>query len=167
MSAPLRPLHILVLCTGNSCRSILAEVLFNELGRGRVHAFSAGSHPTATVNPAAIAKLRKEGHSTEGLASKSWDRFSGAGAPVIDVVITVCDSAAGAACPVWNGAPISAHWGIPDPAEASAEDRDNAFDRTYLQLRQRIERTLELPLDSMDVRYLKDSLQRIHDACRT
>lgn len=165
MSELSQPIRILVLCTGNSCRSILAEVLFKELGSGRIEAFSAGSHPAAAVNPAAIAKLRKEGHSTEGLASKSWDQFSGPDGPAIDIVITVCDSAAGESCPVWRGAPVTAHWGIPDPADADADDRDRAFDRAYSQLRKRIEQTLELPLESLDVRYLKDSLQRIHDAC--
>jgi arsenate reductase len=158
-------MNILVLCTGNSCRSILAEALFNDLGAGRVQAYSAGSHPAGTVNPAAIAKLGKEGHSTAGLASKSWDRFSAADAPVIDVVITVCDNAASEVCPVWPGAPVTVHWGIPDPADAPDSDRERAFDRAYAQLRQRIERTLELPLASVDIRYLKDSLQRIHDAC--
>lgn len=164
MSESTRLLHVLVLCTGNSCRSIMAEVLFNELGRGRVRAFSAGSHPAGAVNPAAIAKLSKEGHSTEGLASKSWDRFSAADSPPIDLVITVCDSAANESCPVWSGAPVTVHWGIPDPAHANDADRERAFDLAYSQLRQRVERTLELPLDSMDRRYLKESLQRIHDA---
>ncbi|NQV85905.1 MAG: arsenate reductase ArsC [Woeseiaceae bacterium] len=158
-------MRILILCTGNSCRSILAEVLFNDLGRGRINAISAGSHPAAAVNPAAIAKLQKEGHSTAGLNSKSWDQFSGPDGPLIDIVITVCDSAAGEACPVWRGAPVAAHWGIPDPADADADHRDSAFDLAYSQLRKRIEQTLELPLESLDVRYLKDSLQRIHDAC--
>jgi arsenate reductase len=144
----------------------MAEVLFNELGRGRVRAFSAGSHPAGAVNPAAIAKLRKEGHSTGGLSSKSWDRFSAADSPAIDLVITVCDNAANESCPVWSGAPVTVHWGIPDPAHANDADRDRAFDLAYSQLRQRIERTLELPLDSLDRRYLKESLQRIHDACR-
>jgi arsenate reductase len=156
--------HILVLCTGNSCRSILAEVLFNELGRGRVTAYSAGSNPAGEVNPGAIAKLQLEGHSTSGLESKSWDRFAGSNAPVIDIVITVCDSAAGESCPIWNGAPVTVHWGIPDPADASAEDMDAAFDLAYSQLRSRIEQVLELPLESLDIRYRKDSLQRIHDA---
>ena len=164
MSVSSRALHILVLCTGNSCRSIMAEVLFNELGGDRVRAFSAGSHPAGVVNPAAIAKLGAEGHSTEGLASKSWDCFSAADAPHIDLVITVCDSAASETCPVWPGAPVTAHWGIPDPALAGDADRERAFDRTYRQLRQRIERTLELPLESLDRRYLRESLQRIHDA---
>jgi arsenate reductase len=156
--------HILVLCTGNSCRSILAEVLFNELGRGRVTAYSAGSNPAGEVNPGAIAKLQLEGHSTSGLESKSWDRFAGSNAPVIDIVITVCDSAAGESCPIWNGAPVTVHWGIPDPADASAEDMDAAFDLAYSQLRRRIEQVLELPLESLDIRYRKDSLQRIHEA---
>lgn len=157
-------MNILVLCTGNSCRSILAEVLFNELGRGRVTAFSAGSHPAGAVNPGAIAKLQQEGHATSGLESKSWDHFSGSNAPLIDIVITVCDSAAGESCPLWKGAPVTAHWGIPDPADASAEDMDAAFDLAYSQLKSRIEQVLELPLDSLDIRYRKDALQRIHDA---
>jgi arsenate reductase len=156
--------NILVLCTGNSCRSILAEVLFNDLGRGRVTAYSAGSHPAGAVNPGAIAKLRKEGHPVSGLESKSWDRFSGSNAPVIDIVITVCDSAAGESCPVWNGAPATVHWGIPDPADASEEGMDAAFDLAYGQLRNRIEQVMELPLESLDIRYRKDALQRIHDA---
>jgi len=159
-----RPMQVLVLCNSNSCRSILAEVLFNELGPGRIRAYSAGSHPAGAVNPGAIAKLRKEGHSTAALASKSWDRFSAADAPPIDVVITVCDSAAGEACPVWIGAPVTVHWGIPDPADAAEADKAAAFDLTYSQLRHRIEQMLELPLESLDRRYLKDSLQRIHDA---
>ena len=160
-------MRILVLCTGNSCRSILAEVLFNELGRGRVTAYSAGSHPAGAVNPGAIAKLQQEGHPTSGLESKSWDHFSGSNAPVIDIVITVCDSAASESCPIWNGAPVTVHWGIPDPADAGAEDMDAAFDLAYSQLRSRIEQVLELPLESLDIRYRKDSLQRIHDAATT
>jgi len=115
--------NILVLCTGNSCRSILAEVLFNELGLGRVTAYSAGSHPAGAVNPGAIAKLQQEGHAASGLESKSWDRFSGSNAPVIDIVITVCDSAAGESCPIWNGAPVTVHWGIHDPATAAERTR--------------------------------------------
>ncbi len=164
MSEKLEPMRILVLCTGNSCRSILAEVLFNELGRGRVEAFSAGSHPAGAVNPGAIAKLQKEGHSTAGLTSKSWAQFSGVDAPAIDFVVTVCDSAAGESCPVWSGSPVPVHWGIPDPADASDDETDAAFDEAYAQLRTRIEQTLELPLESLDVRYRKDALQRIHDA---
>jgi arsenate reductase len=157
-------MRILVLCTGNSCRSILAEVLFNDLGRGEIAAHSAGSHPAGTVNPGALEKLQKEGHSTTGLSSKSWDQFSGLDAPEIDIVITVCDSAAGETCPLWSGSPVSVHWGIPDPADAPADEMEVAFDLAYSQLRKRIEQVCELPLASMDVRYLKDALQRIHDA---
>lgn len=164
MSESVDRIRILVLCTGNSCRSILAEVLFNELGRDRVEAFSAGSHPAGAVNPGAIAKLQKEGHSTAGLTSKSWAQFSGVDAPAIDFVVTVCDSAAGESCPVWSGSPVTVHWGIPDPANAAEAERNAAFDLAYEQLRVRIEQTLELPLESLDVRYRKDALQRIHDA---
>lgn len=157
-------MRVLVLCTGNSCRSILGEVLLNELSGGRIEAFSAGGQPTGKVNPGALAILERMGHSTEGLESKSWDRFTGPDAPAIDVVITVCDSAAGESCPYWNGAPVTVHWGIPDPADASEEDREAAFQLTYLQLRSRIDLMLELPLESIDERHMKDALQRIHDA---
>lgn len=159
-----RPIKLLVLCTGNSCRSILAEVLINELSLGRVAAYSAGSDPAGVVNPEAIKKLREYGHSVEGLSSKSWDRFGGIDAPPIDIVITVCDSAAGEFCPVWNGSPVTVHWGIPDPANASSDAADAAFDLAYRQLRSRIEQLLELPLESLDTRTLKDALERIHDA---
>ena len=160
-------MRILVLCTGNSCRSILAEVLFNELGQGRVTAYSAGSNPAGAVNPGAIARLQQEGHSTAGLGSKSWDQFTGPDAPAIDVVVTVCDNAAGETCPVWNAKPVTVHWGIPDPADASAEQSEVAFDLAYRQLRSRIEQVFELPLESLDIRYRKDALQRIHDAATT
>jgi len=160
-------LRILVLCAGNSCRSILAEILFKELGQGRVTVHSAGRDPSGVVNPGAIAKLQNEGHSTSGLSSKSWDQFSGPDAPAIDIVITVCDNAAGESCPVWNGSPVTAHWGIPDPADASAGEQVAAFDLAYCQLRSRIEQFLELPLESLDIRYRKDALQRIHDAATT
>lgn len=139
-------------------------MLFNELGRGRVTAYSAGSDPAGEVSPGAITKLQLEGHPTLGLESKSWDRFTGSNAPAIDIVITVCDGAAGESCPIWNGAPVTVHWGIPDPADASTEEMEAAFDLAYRQLRSRIEHALELPLESTDVRYRKDALQRIHDA---
>jgi arsenate reductase len=157
-------MNILVLCTGNSCRSILAEVLINELGGERFQAYSAGSNPTGVVNAGALQKLRDEGHRTDGLTSKSWDRFSGEDAPLIDLVITVCDSAAGESCPLWRGAPLTVHWGIPDPADAPPAELADAFDRAYQQLRTRIRALTELPVESMDARQLEDALYRIHDA---
>lgn len=157
-------MNILILCTGNSCRSILAEVLFNDLGKGRVTAWSAGSQPAGAVSPGAIVKLQAEGHSTDGLRSKSWDEFSIDSAPSLDIVITVCDSAACETCPVWYGSPVTVHWGIPDPADATPDEAPAAFDLAYQQLRNRVSDTLELPLESMDYRQLKDALKRIHDA---
>lgn len=136
--------NVLFLCTGNSARSILAEVLINDLGRGAFRAYSAGSHPTGKVNPGAIEKLAAAGHSTTGLASKSWDEFSGDGAVSFDLVITVCDNAAGETCPVWNGSPVKLHWGVPDPAAYEDEEqRRQAFDLAYDQLRGRIESFLQ------------------------
>jgi arsenate reductase len=152
--------NVLVLCTGNSARSILGEVLINELGAGRLRAFSAGSRPVGQVNPGAIRKLEQEGHPTAGLESKSWDRFSGPDAPVIDIVITVCDNAAGETCPLWNGAPVTVHWGIPDPAV------DGDFDAAYLRLRRRVEAMLELPVDELNTSALHDALAQIHDEQR-
>ena len=151
--------NVLVLCTGNSARSILAEVLLNEFGGARIHAHSAGSHPAGKVNPGALAKLAAENHTLEGLRSKSWDEFSGPGAPPIDIVITVCDNAAAEACPLWSGSPVSVHWGIPDPAglEDEAESRA-AFDRAYDQLKRRVESMLVLA-DLGD----RAALQRVHD----
>lgn len=151
-----QPIHVLVLCTGNSARSILGEVLINELGRGRLRALSAGSHPTGQVNPGAIDKLSREGHSIDGLESKSWDRFSGSDAPPIDIVITVCDNAAGESCPTWNGAPVTAHWGIPDPAT------DGDFDGAYRRLKRRIQAMLELPLGELGAAELSAALKGIH-----
>lgn len=135
---------VLFLCTGNSARSILAEVLMNDLGRGAFRAWSAGSHPTGVVNPGALDKLAREGHSTEGLASKSWDVFSGDDAPAFDLVITVCDNAAGEVCPVWNGSPVRLHWGVADPAAVEdVAERRAAFDRAYEELRARITQFLQ------------------------
>ena len=150
-------INILVLCTGNSARSILGEVLFNELGGDRLRAFSAGSHPVGQVNPGALKKLAAEGHSTEGLSSKSWDRFSGSDAPDIDIVITVCDNAAGEVCPLWRGSPVTVHWGIPDPAI------DEEFDSAYARLRSRVKAVLELPLADMETTERREALSRIHE----
>ncbi len=136
-------LNILILCTGNSARSILAEALFNTRSDGRVRAFSAGSRPAGAVNPNALTLLADRGINTDGLHSKSWDVFEGPNAPVMDAVITVCDSAASEACPVWPGAPVRAHWGLPDPAavEDAAEARA-AFERTFQTLDARISAVL-------------------------
>lgn len=148
--------NILVLCTGNSARSILGEVLINELGGGAVRAYSAGSHPTGRVNPGAIAKLEQEGHRIDQLESKSWDRFSGDEAPRIDLVLTVCDNAAGETCPIWNGAPVTVHWGIPDPAI------DADFESAYRRLRRRIEAMLALPLKAMSRGEIAAALADVH-----
>jgi arsenate reductase len=150
-------INVLVLCTGNSARSILGEVLINELGGDVLQAFSAGSHPVGRVNPGAIAILAAKGHPVDGLASKSWDRFSGATAPPIDIVITVCDNAAGESCPLWNGAPVTVHWGIPDPAA------DGNFDGAYSRLRARIEAMVALPLADMNTAERESALRRIHE----
>lgn len=155
--------NVLLLCTGNSARSIIAEVLLNDLGAGRFRACSAGSAPTGDVNPGALEKLERAGHATDGLASKSWDVFSGPDAPAFDVVITVCDSAAGESCPVWNGAPVAVHWGIPDPAAAAPAARRAAFDCAYSQLRRRIAALLELDFAG-DAPRLRAALQDIHAA---
>ena len=148
--------NILVLCTGNSARSILAEVLLNELGGGEIKAFSAGSQPVGKVNPGAIDKLKGSGHSVAGLSSKSWDQFSGADAPALDLVITVCDNAAGESCPIWNGAPATVHWGIPDPAA------DGDFDSAYRRLRARIETMLKLPYKDLSGAELAAALEDVH-----
>ena len=159
-----RPITVLVLCTGNSARSILGEVLINELSGGRLRAFSAGSRPTGRVNPGALAKLRREGHAVAGLASKSWEQFSGPDAPSVDIVITVCDNAAGESCPVWHGSPVTTHWGIPDPA-IDADDTaliDAAFDRAYARLRGRVEAMLALPIETLAAADLSVVLQQVH-----
>lgn len=135
---------VLVLCTGNSARSVIAEVLLNHLGGDDYQAFSAGSKPVGAVNPGAVRVLEAHDHAVDGLRSKSWDEFSGTGAPRIDTVITVCDNAAAESCPVWNGAPETLHWGLPDPA-AVVEDTERAaaFESTYAALRERILKFIE------------------------
>ena len=150
-------INVLVLCTGNSARSILGEVLINELASPEFCAFSAGSQPVGQVNPGALAKLSAAGHSTVGLASKSWDQFSGADAPGIDIVITVCDNAAGETCPLWPGSPVTVHWGIPDPAV------DGDFDGAYDRLRSRVEAMLALPMANMKTAERREALGRIHE----
>lgn len=157
-----KPYNVLILCTGNSARSILGEVLFNALGQGRFKAYSAGSKPAGRVNPGAIEWLQAHGYSTEGLRSKSWDEFAAPGAPDFDFVFTVCDNAAGEVCPVWYGAPIKAHWGIPDPAHVEGDEaRRAAFGKAAGQLTRRIERFMALPIEELDPRTLKEKLDQI------
>ena len=157
------PFNVLFLCTGNSARSILAEALLDRLGQGRFCAYSAGSHPTARVNPFAFALLAKRGFPTEELRSKNWDEFARADAPRMDFVITVCDSAAGETCPLWPGRPVSAHWGIADPAayRGTDDDKRQAFVAAFEKLRHRIAAFVSLPFDSLDDSELKRRLAEI------
>lgn len=158
-----RPYRILYLCTANSARSILAEGLTNQLGRGRFEAFSAGSHPGGRVNPLALETLEKVGIQLAGARSKSWDEFAAPGVPPMDFVITVCDNAAGEACPVWPGQPVTAHWGVPDPAavEGNDETRRAAFRDAANALRRRIELMVNLPVEKLDRMSLQHELRAI------
>jgi arsenate reductase len=146
------PFNVLFLCTGNSARSILAESLLNHWGQGRFRGFSAGSFPKGTVHPRALALLRSLELPTEGLRSKSWDEFATPGAPVMDFVFTVCDQAAGETCPLWPGQPITAHWGMPDPAavETSDVEQAQAFRDTFRALENRLKIFVALPVASLD-----------------
>ena len=141
--------NVLVLCTGNSARSVLAECLINDLGGGRWRAYSAGSQPTGTVNPLSIEILREKGHAAEGLRSKSWDEFARPGAPHMDLVVTVCDNAAGEICPVWPGHPARVHIGFPDPAaaEGTHEQRLAVFRDVYGRIEAKVRRLLELGVE--------------------
>lgn len=145
------PRNVLFLCTGNSARSILAEALLNRMGEGRFRACSAGSHPKGEVHPAALALLDQRGFPTEGLRSKGWNEFAGRGAPDIDVVITVCDNAAGEICPIWPGGPIKAHWGIDDPAAVEGPGQSEAFAAAMRRLESRIAAFLAVPADAADL----------------
>jgi len=153
-------LNVLILCTGNSCRSVLGEALVNHLGGDRFQAFSAGSHPTGKVNANALATLARHGISTEGFSSQSWDEFDD---KVIDIAITVCDSAAGEVCPVYLNSVIRAHWGLPDPAHVagSQEDIEAAFETTYAALEKRIQQLLALPVETMSRLELTGALNKI------
>ena len=144
--------NVLFLCTGNSARSILAEAIVNAHGRGRFRGFSAGSHPTGRVNPFALELLERQRLPTDGLRSKAWDEFAAPGAPQLDFVFTVCDNAAGEVCPIWPGQPISAHWGVEDPAavEGSDEQKRKAFFHAFNFLQRRISIFVNLPLDKLD-----------------
>lgn len=155
--------NVLFLCTGNSARSILAEAQLTALGKGRFKAFSAGSHPAGTVNPFAVEFLAKAGFSTEGFRSKSWDEFAAPDAPVMDYVLTVCDQAAGEQCPFWPGHPMSAHWGVADPAAVGGTDDEKrrAFKDAAATLRKRIELFTSLPTVTLDRMSLKAKLDAI------
>ncbi len=158
-----RVFNVLFLCTGNSARSILAEVQLNALGQGRFRAYSAGSHPTGQVNLFAIEFLTKAGLPVDGLRSKSWDEFATKDAPVMDYVLTVCDQAAGEQCPYWPGQPISAHWGVADPAaiEGADEAKRRAFKDAASTLRKRIELFVSLPTTTLDRMGLQAKLAEI------
>ena len=155
--------NALFICTGNSARSILAEGLLNELGQGRFRAWSAGSHPKGKVHPLALATLERLRLPTTGYRSKSWDEFVAPDAPVFNFTFTVCDNAAGEACPLWPGKPVSAHWGVPDPAavESSEEAQRKAFMDAAITLRRRIELFLSLPLQRLDAMSLQHELHDI------
>jgi arsenate reductase len=155
--------NVLFLCTGNSARSIMAEAVLNMLGAGRFRAFSAGSHPSGAVQPLAAELAQSMGYPAEKMRSKSWDEFAVDGAPEMDMVITVCDNAAGEACPVWLGHPALAHWGVPDPAavEGDEDTRRRAFVAAYATLRRRIELLLALPMEKLDRLTAQASLREI------
>lgn len=158
-----RHYHVLFLCTGNSARSILAEAILNKKGSPKFTAYSAGSHPKGAVHPEALRLLRYSGFPTAGLRSKPWDEFSHPGAPAMDFVITVCDNASGELCPLWPGQPITAHWGLPDPAAAQGTPHQihQAFRDAFVHLDRRISLFLSLPLASLDHLALKSELDRI------
>lgn len=155
--------NVLFLCTGNSARSILAEAILNHWGRDRFRAYSAGSHPKSAVHPMALAVLRAMQLPTEGARSKSWHEFARADAPVMDFVFTVCDQAAGEVCPIWPGSPITAHWGVPDPAavEGTEAERMAAFRAAFQQLSARIKLFVALPIEKLDRLAAKREADRI------
>jgi arsenate reductase len=155
--------NVLFLCTGNSARSIMAEALLNHLGRGRFHAFSAGSHPTGRVNPLALATLERNHLPTDSARSKSWDEFATADAPPMHFVFTVCDRAAQEMCPIWPGQPMTAHWGVADPAavEASHEDKERAFNLAFRELSARIGLFTSLRIEALDQLALQREINAI------
>lgn len=157
------PMNVLFICTGNSARSIIAESLLNQLGAGKFRAYSAGSHPADQVNPKTLDLLQRNRFPTGELRSKKWDEFASPEAPRMDFVLTVCDKAAGEVCPVWPGQPMSAHWGVPDPAavQGTPEQVDKAFTDAFLVLQRRITLFLNLPLDKLEKLSLLKELQTI------
>jgi len=161
--APDRPYNVLFLCTGNSARSIMGEAILNKIGKGKFVAYSAGSNPTGKVNPHATALLKRLDFPADGARSKSWDEFAKPGAPELDFVFTVCDNAANEVCPIWPGQPMTAHWGVPDPAAVEGDDADiaQAFRDAFHALERRIELFANLPVRSLDRMSLKKRLDEI------
>ncbi len=158
-----RPYNVLFLCSANSARSIVAEAILNKIGASKFRAFSAGSHPKGQINPHALQLLQNLGYDVSGFRSKSWSEFADPGAPLLDFVFTVCDNAAGETCPVWPGQPMTAHWGVPDPALATGSPAEIAlaFKDTYRMLNQRIGIFAALPLRSLDRLSLQKKLREI------
>jgi protein-tyrosine-phosphatase len=160
---PVKPLNVLFLCTGNSARSTMAECILNREGRGKFRAYSAGSQPAGKINPFALNLLRKMHYDISSLRSKSWDEFAATDAPKLDFVFTVCDDAANEVCPIWPGQPVTAHWGVPDPAKAKGNDAEKAFafDDCMRMLNQRISIFVNLPLDKLSKLSLQQHLDEI------
>ena len=159
-----RLFNVLFLCTHNSARSVMAEALLNTIGAGRFHAFSAGSMPSGRINPFALEKCKSLGYLTDDLRSKTWDEFATPGAPAMDIIITVCDDAAGEVCPVWPGHPATAHWGFPDPSTVEGDDaaKRAAFDQVFHAIRRRIDLLVNLPPEKLERLALAAELKRIH-----
>lgn len=157
--------NVLVLCTGNSARSIMGESLINVLGQGRFRAYSAGSQPMGRVNPFAVEQAQTIGYDTSTVRSKSWDEFSQPDSVPMDIVMTVCDSAAGESCPLWRGSPIKVHWGFADPSHVAGSDEDKraAFAVTFAQIRKKVEALMQLPIDQLTTEQLATELQAIGD----
>jgi len=155
--------NVLILCTGNSARSVMAEALINTMGHGRLRAYSAGSHPTGAVNPFAIEQVAKTTYPLQNLRSKSWDEFAKPDAPAMDFVITVCDNAAGEVCPLWPGQPITAHWGFEDPASVHGTDDEkrHAFEKVFRQIMNRVQLFVNLPVHMLDRMAIKHELTAI------
>lgn len=160
---PARIYNVLFLCTGNSARSVMAEAILNKIGRGRFNAFSAGSHPAGKVNPYTIELLKQQGHPVDGLGSKSWSVFEKPDSPRMDMIITVCDNAAGEVCPIWPGRPVTAHWGFEDPAAftGSHEAKTAKFHEIYRQIMTRIRLMVNLPVERLDHLALETELRSI------
>jgi len=155
------PIQVLVLCTGNSARSILGESLINHYGGDRWRAFSAGSRPQGAVHPMTLQTLTKHHHDIANLRCKGWEEFSGNAAPKFDIVITVCDNAAAEACPVWHGAPLKIHWGIADPTSAAPHQQTAAFETAFVTLERRVKRMIELPIATLERELLQTELRRL------